>query len=134
MKLSSYSQHRLATTFSKWQVDKDFADPMYNYLVHGFNPGSFFTSVLANDFMASVAHSHPGNTMVALKALVGWMNDCMPTDAYGSYTAVSEWCKLDDDYRRYCLEQHQLIYTTKEETWKILKDDPVSPVSTVFYT
>jgi len=96
---------------------------MYNYLVHGFEPGSFFTAVLANDFAGAISRSHPAKTITALKALVGWMNDCMPADAYGSYTAVKEWCKLDDEYRRYTLEQHQLVYTTREETWKILKEE-----------
>jgi hypothetical protein len=125
MQLTAYSQNRLKATFSKWQVDKDYADPMYNYLVHGFEPGSFFTAVLANDFKDAICRSHPANTITALKALVGWMNDCMPADAYGSYTAVKEWCKLDEEDRRHYLIQHQLVYTPKEETWKILKDDPV---------
>jgi hypothetical protein len=125
MNLSHYSQNRLKASFSKWQVDQDFADPVYNYLVYGFEPGSFFTAVLANDFMGAVSHSHPANTIAALKSLVGWITDCMPSDAYGSYAAIKEWCKLDDDYRRYTLEQHQLVYTSKEETWKILKNEPM---------
>jgi hypothetical protein len=125
MIITEYSKARLRATFSKWEVDKDFADPMYNYLVYGYEPGSFFTAVLANDFMAAMLKSHPSNTIPALKRLVGWINDCMPTDAYGSYTAVKDWCQLDDDYRRYCLEQHHLLYTTKEEVWKTLKGDPV---------
>jgi hypothetical protein len=125
MKLTEYSKGRLRATFSKWEVDKDFADPMYNYLIFGFNPGGFFTAVLANDFAAAVQRSHPSNNISALKRLVGWMNDCMPSDAYGSYTAVEEWYKMDDEDRRYCLERHHLLYTTKEEVWKVLNDEPV---------
>jgi hypothetical protein len=125
MKLTEYSKGRLRATFSKWEVDKDFADPMYNYLIFGFDPGGFFTAVLANDFAAAVQHSHLANTIPALKRLVGWMNDCMPVDAYGSYTAVEEWYKMDDEDRRYCLERHHLLYTTKEEVWKTLNGDPV---------
>jgi hypothetical protein len=125
MIITEYSQGRLRATFSKWSVDKDFADPMYNYLVYGYEPGSFFTAVLANDFMAAMSKSHPSNTIPALKKLVGWINDCMPVDAYGSYTAVKEWCRSDDEDRRYCLERHHLLYTTKEEVWKTLKGDPV---------
>jgi hypothetical protein len=125
MQITDYSKNRLKATFAKWEVDNDFADPMYNYLVQGFEPGSFFTAVLANDFMAAVSHSHPANTISALKRLVGWINDCMPVDAYGSYTAVKEWYRMDDEDRRYCLERHQLIYTSKQEVWKILKEDPI---------
>jgi len=125
MKLTEYSKGRLRATFSKWEVDKDFADPMYNYLIFGFDPGGFFTAVLANDFAAAVQHSHPSNNISALKRLVGWINDCMPSDAYGSYTAVTEWYKMDDEDRRYCLERHHLLYTTKEEVWKALNGEPV---------
>jgi len=125
MIITEYSKNRLRATFSKWEVDKDFADPMYSYLVFGFDPGSFFTAVLANDFMAAVSHSHPANIIPALKRLVGWMNDCMPTDAYGSYTAVTEWYKMDEEDRRYCLERHNLLYSSKEEVWKILNDEPI---------
>ena len=50
MKLTKYSHNRLYETFAKWQVPKDFAEPMANYLVYGYSPGGCFTSVLANDF------------------------------------------------------------------------------------
>jgi hypothetical protein len=125
MQLSEYSKNRLKATFSKWEVDRDYSEPMFSYLVYGFEPGSFFTAVLANDFTGAISHSHPSNTIPALKRLVGWMNDCMPSDAYGSYTAVEEWCKMDEEDRRHSLVQHQLIYAPKEEIWKILKSDPV---------
>jgi Txe/YoeB family toxin of Txe-Axe toxin-antitoxin module len=131
MQLSEYSKNRLKATFAKWEVDRDYSEPMFSYLVYGFDPGSFFTAVLANDFMAAVSHSHSANTIPALKRLVGWINDCMPVDAYGSYTAVTEWYRMDDEDRRYCLERHRLIYTSKEEVVKILKDEPVQHYSWV---
>jgi hypothetical protein len=49
MNLTAHSRNRILKTFELWRVPKDFADPMYNYLVHGYEPGSFFTAVLAND-------------------------------------------------------------------------------------
>jgi Txe/YoeB family toxin of Txe-Axe toxin-antitoxin module len=113
-------------TFAHWQVAKYFADPMYNYLVHGWTPGSCFTSVLANDFASAIARSHPSNTVEAFKALVGWIRDTMPREAYGSYEAVDKWTKLDSDQRRTLLEQHNLVFTSKEEVVKVLKDEPSS--------
>ena len=113
-------------TFQTWDVPKDFADPMYNYLVHGFNPGSCFTSVLSNDFFSAIQRSHPGNTIDAFKSLAGWINDILPTQAYGSYNAVSDWCYLSEDERRAVLEENKLIYTAKEETWLAIKGDPVT--------
>ena len=112
-------------TFHRWNVPKDFADPMYNYLVYGYNPGSCFTSVLANDFAGAIARSHPANTIEAFKALTGWMRDTMPNESYSSYEAVDNWCYLKEDERRAVLEKHELIYSEKEETFLLIKGDPV---------
>ena len=126
MNLTYHSRNKLMQTFAHWQVAKDFADPMYNYLVHGYTPGSCFTSVLANDFASAIARSHPANTVEAFKALVGWIRDTMPREAYGSYEAVDKWTKLDSEQRRTLLEQKNLVFTSKEEVVKILKDEPSS--------
>jgi hypothetical protein len=122
MNLSDHSKNRIMKTFSKWHVPKEFADPMYSYLIHGYNPGSCFTSVLANDFVGAIARSHPGNTIGAFKALAGWMRDTMPCEAYGSYKAVDDWCYLKEDARRVILEEHELIYTAKEELFMTIKE------------
>lgn len=110
-------------TFIKWKVDKDFADPMFNYLVYGWEPGSCFTAVLANDFFTAMQASHPANTIPAFKALSGWINDTIPSAAYGSYEAVKDWCQLLPETRRTVLEHTGLIYTEKEETWLALQGE-----------
>ena len=66
MNLTNLSKYKLYNSLKNYSVSKDYADPIYNYLVHGFNPGSFFTALLANDFMGAVSRSHPGNTIPAL--------------------------------------------------------------------
>ena len=124
MKLTDYSRNLLLATFAKWAVSKDFADPMYNYLVYGYQPGSCFTSVLANDFVSAISRSHPSNTVNAFKSLVGWMRDTMPPESYGSYENVAKWTELNPEQRRIILEQTGLIFTSKEEVVKILKDEP----------
>lgn len=113
-------------TFLKWEVPKDFADPMYNYMVFGFSPGSCFTGVLANDWASAIGSSHPANTVQAFKAVTGWMRDTLPLDAYGSYEAVKFWLAITDSERRDYLERSRLIHTEKEETWLIIKGDPVN--------
>lgn len=124
MKLSAHSKNKLLHTFENWRVDQDYADPMYNYLVHGFAPGSFFTAVLANDFGKAIQHSHPANSILALKVLVGWLGEVMPEMAYGSYEAVSEWMSLCPEQRRIVLESKRLIYTESEEMMLVLKGSP----------
>lgn len=120
MKLTEHSRNCLLETFKVWEVPKDFADPMYNYLVHGYNPGSCFTSVLANDFAGAIARSHPANTIEAFKALSGWINDTMPAEAFGSYKEVSDWCYLADNTRRVILEGLNLVYTVEDEMMLVL--------------
>ena len=120
--LNIVSRNRMYKTFLSWNVPEDFAMPMYNYLVYGFSPGSFFTAVLENDFMRAIQHSHTGNTITALKALTGWIQDCMPTRSYGSSYHIKEWLKLDSAERRKILEYYELIYTVQEETFMLLKN------------
>ena len=128
MNLSKYSRNHILKTFQTWEVPKDFADPMYNYLVYGYSPGSCFTSVLANDFYGAIRSSHPGNTIQAFKALAGWVDDYVPRMAKGSYEAVKDWTELTDELRRSLLLSKGLIFSTEEESWKILKDDPLQEV------
>ncbi len=131
MNITVYSRNRLYETFSKWDVPRDFADPMANYLVYGYEPGGFFTALLANDFLAAIQSSHPSNTVEALKCLVGWINDCMPPEAYSSYNRVSEWVRLPKDHRRVILEKYGLIYTEQEEIMLTLRDE--STIEPILY-
>jgi hypothetical protein len=50
------------------------------------------------------------------------MRDTMPCEAYGSYKAVDDWCYLKEDARRVILEEHELIYTAKEELFMTIKE------------
>ena len=121
--ITHYSRSRLYATFKEWEVPNDFADPMANYLVYGYEPGSCFTAVLANDFVGAIRSSHPSNSVEAFKALAGWIHSLVPLQAYGSYNRVRAWCDLDAEERRTILEHNRLIYTAKEETWMALKGE-----------
>jgi hypothetical protein len=124
MKLSPHSRKRLLTSLAHWQVPQDYADPIYNYLVFAFEPGSFFTAVLANDFGGAIASSHPANTIGSLKRLVGWIINSMPTKAYGNYVKVDEWLKMSNDERRAILVSCDLVYTEEDEVMLALKGEP----------
>ncbi len=131
MNITVYSRNRLYETFTKWDVPRDFADPMANYLVYGYEPGGFFASVLANDFHGAVARSHPAITIEALKMLSGWIGECMPREAHGGYDVVSNWCYLPPNARRLILEKNNLIYTEQEEVVLALRSE--STVEPVLY-
>jgi hypothetical protein len=123
MKITVYSNNRLRETCARWGVARDFADPMLNYLVYGYEPGSCFTAVLANDFYRAMGSSHPSNTVEAFKALAGWIQDIMPREAFGNYEAVKQWTRLEEADRRAILERQGLIYTEQEEIMKTLRDE-----------
>ena len=124
MNLTKYSRNRIIKTFQHWQVPRDFADPMYNYLVHGYSPGSCFIGALANDFNAAIRSSHPANTVEAFKALAGWIQDTVPSVAHGNYEALTYWIGLTNEERRAILEQEHLIYTKEEEVMLVLAGEP----------
>ena len=122
MKFTKHNRNRLLNTFAEWEVQREFAEPMYNYLVHGYSPGGCFTSVLANDFAGAIQRSHPANTITAFKALAGWIQNYVPYCAKGSYDAVNAWCYMDAENRRKILEDLELIYTEEEEVMLVLRN------------
>ena len=125
--LTEHSRNRLLNTFALHGVPNEYADPLYNYLVHGFQPGSFWTAVLANDFMAAIGSSHPANTVRALKRVVTWLNDTIEHSvAWGTPEAVQHWLQMTPEDRRQVLETNHLVYSVQEEVILILKDEPTS--------
>ncbi len=131
MEIGKYSRNRLLDSMVQWRLAKDYADPIYNYLAHGFEPGSFFTSVLANDFLNAMHRSHHANTIPALKCVAGWIHNACPTEAYGSYDKVRAWLKLTAEQRRAILVECDLVYSEQQETYLILKGERT--VEPVFY-
>jgi hypothetical protein len=123
MNLTKFSRDLMMLSASRWSVPRDYFDPLYNYLVHGFRPGSFWTAVLANDFMRAVQSSHPSNTIDALKHTAGWIRDSFPEEAYGNRFIVEDWIRRDPYDRRRILESARMIYTEQEEIIKGLRGD-----------
>ena len=131
MKLTQYSQIRLYNSFQEYDVAKDFADPIFNYLVHGYSPGGFFTSLLANDCVGAISRSHPANTISALKNLTTWIVNEMPKESWGNYAVVNSWLETPPEERREILEKSRLIYPEKEEVVLILKGE--KPTERIFF-
>jgi hypothetical protein len=115
MNITKFSRDRMMLTATRWSVPREYIEPLYNYLVYGFEPGSFWSAVLANDFMRAVQHSHPGNDIPALKSTVGWIRDNFPEEAYGDSDKVILWQDLESVQRRQILESKDMIYTEQEE-------------------
>ena len=122
MNITKFSRNRMMESATRWTVSREYFDPLYNYLVYGFEPGSFWSAVIANDFMRAMQHSHPSNSIPHLKHVVGWMQDSWPADSYGDRDTVILWMDLESGNRRRILESSRLIYSEQEEVMMALKN------------
>lgn len=130
MKLSPYSSGRLLFIATQYglSTNRDFVNVFYHYLIHGFDPGSFYLGVLANDFRDVVSSSHVSLTFFHFKPVAIFLDDLgLDGVAYGSYGAIQSWLKSDESSRRLYLERAKLIYTEQEETWITLERGPARP-------
>ena len=127
MILTKFSRDRMMLSASRWSVPRDYFDPLYNYLVHGYEPGSFWSAVLANDFMRAIPSSHPSNTVEDLKHTVGWIQDSFPQESYGNIFMVEDWIRRTGHDRRLILESARMIYTEQEEIMMALKGQQSAP-------
>lgn len=96
----------------------DYLDEaLENYLMHGFEPGGFLTSVLANDLYLAVGRADHWNRD-RLPDIINEVIHKMPSWSYGSYTAVKEWCADKDGCRSYYSDIKQ-----QEYVMRVLKDE-----------
>lgn len=133
MEITNFSRIRILSTMSKWELPRDYIDPLYNYLVYGWNPGGFFSRFLANDCWAALASSHTGNQIDDLKRLAGWIQADIPEEASGSMENVNTWIKMSDKERRKILERRGLVYTETEEIVIALDDKRYPNTEPLFY-
>jgi len=94
-------------------------EALENYLMYGFQPGGFLTSVLANDLYLATGRADHWNKD-RLPEIVKEILFRMPNMSYGSYAAVKDWCR-DRDGRRSTYAQQK----EKEFIWKALKGEVV---------
>jgi hypothetical protein len=92
-------------------------EALENYLMYGYEPGGFLTSVLANDLYLAVGRADHWNRDRLLE-IVNEVLFRMPSISYGSYAAVKDWCKDRDGRRSAYATQKE-----KEYTWRVLKGE-----------
>jgi hypothetical protein len=92
-------------------------EALENYLMHGFEPGGFLNSVLANDLRLALGRADYWNKQ-NIDLIVDAVARDVPAIAQGSYQHIKDWCE-DKDGRRSAHVAHK----EKEFTWKALKGD-----------
>lgn len=61
------------------------------YVNLGIMPGGFLTKVLSNDLFGAVSCADSQNTL-ALTEVVKYIYNHVPSDAWGSYQVILDWC------------------------------------------
>ena len=92
-------------------------ESLENYLMYGYEPGGFLTSVLSNDLQLAISRADHWNQdrLPQIVKEVVWK---MPRISWGSREAIKEWCS-DKDGR--CTQYREA--KEKEYTWRVLKGD-----------
>ena len=103
----------------------DCQEAIFNYLVHGWEPGGFLTAVLANDLYraATVADIANVNNLAYVAKFIVY---ALPQASYGSYEQVETWCRLTDQEREAVLVAADLLPDTFELI-KFIAQDHTEP-------
>jgi hypothetical protein len=75
-----------------------------DYLLRGYEPGSFITGLLANDmFRAIGSMDHINETQ--LKNITTWVLNVLPRESFGSYERIQDWLHDKDGRRSKLVEE-----------------------------
>jgi len=107
---------KFSRSLGDFGISAEWQEVTYQYIVLGLTPGSFFTSLFANDFVGMALHSHPSNTWGELINLGKWLSMCAPVAAWGSYEKVEFWMLKSQEERDKLCEECGL----KATAWEIL--------------
>jgi hypothetical protein len=83
-----------------------------DYLLYGYAPGGFLTSMFANDIFSAVYKADSANRH-HLNEITKWIVTQAPVASKGSYKAVENWCND--------VNGHRTAYS-KEITLKVLSE------------
>jgi hypothetical protein len=103
--------------FDQHQIPEHTREPLVNFLMKGWEPGGFVTSMLAMDMERAVYAADFVNGP-NIQKIARWIIEYCPNGSWGSYDQVEAWIKDINGRRTQFVE-----YAEKQEVWKILKDE-----------
>jgi hypothetical protein len=74
------------------EVPEHTREALENYFIHGYQPGGFLTSVLANDLVGAVSRADSTNKR-RIPEIVNWVVFNAPAGSWGSLEVVDSWCE-----------------------------------------
>lgn len=82
--------------FTGYVLYDNTIESIKNYYYRKYHPGSFVYHMLCNDFVGAATRADSWN-QEKLYDYARWLNDRMPTGAWGSKEIVDSWLRSDRD-------------------------------------
>ena len=86
--------------FGSYTMTEQSKQSLYNYFVHGFEPGGFMTSVLCNDLFGAVSRADSSNTDL-ISQYARWIENHAPYGSYGDRETVKGWLRKNEYFERF---------------------------------
>lgn len=88
----------LMLNYAGWGVPDHTAETIENYLIRGYHPGGFVSSVLSNDLFGACTSCDHINKQ-AIVDIVKWVACMVPSASWGSRQAIADWIEDKDGLR-----------------------------------
>ena len=102
-------------------VPENWKDELKNYIIHGFEPGSFHRNLYSNNLAGATTTSDSFNEWNWIQLFMDFLLQHAPVTCWGSKEKVERWLKMDKGVRYMVCQQYDLLLTPAEATWNILE-------------
>jgi len=94
------NNHSTLLNFDNYRLTEQSKESLYNYFVHGLEPGGFMTSVLCNDLYGAAGRADFVNIDL-LGEYAKWLVNHAPYQSYGSPEIVKGWLNKNEFYQQF---------------------------------
>ena len=94
------NNHSTLLNFDNYRLTEQSKESLYNYFVHGLEPGGFMTSVLCNDLYGAAGRADFVNIDL-LGEYAKWLVNHAPYQSYGSPELVKGWLNKNEFYQQF---------------------------------
>ena len=92
--------HSTLLNFDNYRLTEQSKESLYNYFVHGLEPGGFMTCVLCNDLYGAAGRADFVNIDL-LGEYAKWLVNHAPYQSYGSPEIVKGWLNKNEFYQQF---------------------------------
>lgn len=104
--------------FSGYKLTEQSKESLYNYFVHGLEPGSFMTAVLTNDLYSAVGRADFVNIDL-IPEYARWLVNRAPYGSFGDRDTVKGWLRKNAHFEQF---QKELVAERLRTPEKALND------------